>query len=160
MIASYHPHANELTGEHVAVGKPSRIQDGILVRLHAVPRTKHEGLSVVLGPCTYSRQVNGCVHLLGPDVDSFWRRFCDRILCNVISSHAPGLKPPDTLRIKSKDTKFFRYNEVSHTYTSVHESAVDASAYGFAVIMTRGPWFHASKQGVTCSWNLLEFVMI
>lgn len=157
MIASYHPLATDVSREHVVIGKTSRIQDGVLIRLHAEPRTKFEGVHVVLGICTYRRKPNGYVELVGPCVENFWRRFCEHILRPIVSTHAPKLDVPP-FRVKSKNAKFFRFLQGKHVH--IPEAVTPPELHGFAVIMTRGPWFHASRQSMACAWHLVEFIAI
>ncbi len=156
MLASYHPYGPDLNASDVTIGKTSRIQDGFIVRIHSVPRTKYEGLHVVVGPCTYHRKPNGYVELVGESVDAFWTKFKDTILFPTAAQHTPHAEIQQELRVKSKDTRFFRYH--SGQYSSI--LVPDSNMYGFAVIMTRGPWFHCTKTKMTCSWELCEFIQI
>jgi hypothetical protein len=156
MLASYHPYGPDLTAGDITIGKTSRIQDGFVVRIHSVPRTKYEGLHVVVGPCTYHRKPNGYVELVGESVDSFWNKFKDIVLFPTAAQHTPNAEIQKELRVKSKDTRFFRYH--SGQYSSI--VVPDPCMFGFAVIMTRGPWFHCTKTKITCSWELREFIQI
>ena len=156
MLASYHPYGPDFVASDVTIGKTSRIQDGFIVRIHSVPRTKYEGLHVVVGPCTYRRKPNGFVELVGESVDTFWAKFKQTVILPIAAQHTPRAELPQDFRVKSKDTRFFRYHSGSYANLVVPDNVM----HGFAVVMTRGPWFHCSKTKMTCPWELREFIQI
>lgn len=153
LIATQHPFSFELTQQNVQNGKCSRIQDGYLLRLYSVPRTKYEGFTVIVGPCSLHRIYDDQFMLSGEHVENFLHFWYLSILKDVICPFAPNCNvvPPKDSFLHTENTKWFFRN------TNVTRSHFDKKSYGFATIMTRGPWVHISKNSFKCRWNLLEW---
>jgi hypothetical protein len=66
--------------------------------------------------------------------------------------------PRTTFRVQTKRTKWFQYED--KRYLPILPSTIHTEANGFAVIMTRGPWFHASKRNVHTTWHLVEWISV
>jgi hypothetical protein len=152
-IATQHPYCLELTKESVQNGKCSRIQDGYLLRIHSIPRTKYEGFTVIVGPCYLNRIYDDQFDLNGYIVEKFLFFWYKNILSDISSKFAPDCKiiVPKNALVHTDNTKWFYRN------SNVTPSFFDDKSYGFATIMTRGPWFHTSKSYLKCRWNLLEW---
>ncbi len=159
LIATQHPYSIEIIQEHtntkyVQNGKCSRIQDGYLLRIHSVPRTKYEGFTVIVGPCYLHRIYDDQFKIAGEHVEQFLHFWYNSILKDVIRPFAPNCVvkvPANDSFVFTNNTKWFFRN------TNVTCSYFDKNSYGFATIMTRGPWVHISKSSFKCRWNLLEW---
>jgi hypothetical protein len=142
----------------VVNGKVSRIQDGYLVHTHAQPRTRYEGVHFVIANCVL-RRCSGTkeFELVGEVGKSFlqsWNDVVHRQICN--DQAIPFFENPrTTFRVHTKNTKWFKFEE---KYISISPSSIHSESKGFAVIMTRGPWFHASKRNVHTTWHLVEWI--
>lgn len=184
MIATQHPVVSEeldLTS-CVVIGKQSRIQDGTLVRVLAQPRNKYEGVHLVLGPCILRRRP-ACLSefeiadLLSPSNNGSGGGGIVRVLQTKWNEHVHKTiaeanqipwtsNVPRTFHIGTTRARFFEWTPSSHTssssssYKASSSAEIHSSAKGFAVVMTRGPWFHQSKRNVHTAWHLVEWISI
>ncbi len=164
-IATQHICAHEIEKKHIQTGKISRIQEGLLVRLYSNPRTKYEGVHIVIGPCKIQRCGYSHYELIGTSVDYFIEQWFQNILKpiyeNMIVTHAKieQFYDKNKLSLRINDfTKWFRCH--SYEYELLKEEQIENEQQGFAVVMTRGPWFHHTKTYMTCGFTLVEFVCI
>lgn len=145
----------------VSIGKVSRIQDGYLVYTHAQPCNKHEGVHFVVANCRLRRCTGtASFELLGDPCMKFleaWNNTIHQQICTDQSIEF-FTKPRTTFRVQTKRTKWFQYED--KRYLPILPSTIHAEANGFAVIMTRGPWFHASKRNVHTTWHLVEWISV
>jgi hypothetical protein len=145
----------------VTVGKTSRIQDGYLVHTHAQPCNKYEGVHFVVANCKLRRCTGtSSFELLGEPGMRFletWNETIHQQVCqeNKIEFFS---NPRTTFRVQTKKTRWFKYED--RRYLPVLPSTIHTEANGFAVIMTRGPWFHASKRNVHTTWHLVEWISV
>lgn len=159
LIATQHPYSLEITHEDknkfIQNGKCSRIQDGYLLRLYSVPRTKYEGFTVIVGPCYLYRIYDDQFKVCGERVEQFLDFWYNSILKDVVSPFAPNC----TNRLVTSKDSFVHTDNTKWFYrnSNVTRSFFDKKSYGFATIMTRGPWVHISKTYFKCRWNLLEW---
>ena len=167
MIASPHNHSLEFKKENVHIGKTSRIQDGYLVRLTSLPKTKYEGCYVIVGPCYLNRIYDDQFQISGLFVEKFLHFWFQDIIFPIAQSFAPdslkNFQIPKFSFVHTENTRWFVLNKNSNnntTTTYVTNNFFDTNSYGFAVIMTRGPWFHISKNYMTSKWNLVEWIQI
>jgi hypothetical protein len=164
MIATQHPVVSEelQMDTCVVVGKQSRIQDGTLVRVLAQPRNKYEGVHLVLGPCRLQRR-RACLHefeLVGDVVRTLqtkWNCFVHKAVAD--ANDVPWTQNvPHSFHVGSKRARFFEWHS-SNVYKPCTSADIDSDgARGFAVVMTRGPWFHQSKRNVHTAWHLVEWI--
>ena len=167
MIATQHPVVSEDLdlAMCVVLGKQSRIQDGTLVRVLAQPRNKYEGVHLVLGPCHLQRRPM-CLsefELTGANaVRTLQTKWNEHVHKTVAEANQIPWTPnvPQSFRVGTRRARFFEWDSRLGAYKVVTSADIDASAYGFAVVMTRGPWFHHSKRNVHSSWHLVEWISI
>lgn len=145
----------------VSIGKVSRIQDGYLVHTHAQPCNKYEGVHFVVANCRIKRCLGtASFELVGDFLFQFldtWNNTIHHQICT--EQGIEFFKSPRTaFRVQTKRTKWFKYED--RRYTPVTPSSIHDEMQGFAVIMTRGPWFHVSKRNVHTSWHLVEWISV
>lgn len=145
----------------VSIGKVSRIQDGYLVHTNAQPCNKYEGVHFVMANCRIKRCTGttsfelvgeACAHFLEAWNDTIHRQICSEHNIEFFKSAR------STFRVHTKRTKWFKYED--RRYTPILPSTINEEMHGFGVIMTRGPWFHASKRNVHTSWHLVEWISV
>lgn len=168
MIATQHPVVAAVDQDLdlkacVAVGKACRIQDGFLVYTHAQPRNKYEGVHFVLANCDLRRCTGSSEFELVGDVGkSFLARWNDVVHRQICKDHDIPFFANELskFRVHTKRTKWFAYESASQTYRPSTSAQIHEQVRGFAVVMTRGPWFHASKRNVHTSWHLVEWISV
>lgn len=166
MIATQHPVVSEelQINSCVVVGKQSRIQDGTLVRVLAQPRNKYEGVHFVLGLCRIQRTPNYLqdFEIIGDSVQTLQTKWNQEIHQTVAQTNEIPWSSniPKTFRVGTEKAQFFKWKNEEGTYTKISSSDIHSYAEGFAVVMTRGPWFHVSKRNVHTAWHLVEWISV
>ncbi len=163
MIATQHPFVPPTSSSNMdllkwlSVGKSSRIHDGTLVRVHAQPRNKYEGLHFVV-QCTLKRTPHG-FEILG--YEHFLNSWNEQIHLPICHENNIQLESKTKqFFVQTKSTRWFVYDIERKKYTPSSSSEIDNSSFGFAVIMTRGPWYHVSKRNLHTTWHLVEWVSL
>jgi hypothetical protein len=172
MIATQHPvlaNAEQIKDldlrSCVHVGKVTRIQDGFLAHTHAQPRNKYEGVHFVVANCTLQRCTGSTEFELVGDVGkSFLARWNDVVHQQICKDHSIPFFSSELskFRVNTKKTRWYRYTGSSggNGYRATNSATIHEHSQGFAVIMTRGAWFHASKRNVHTSWHLVEWISV
>jgi hypothetical protein len=171
MIATQHPVVSEELelASCVVIGKQSRIQDGTLVRVLAQPRNKYEGVHLVLGPCLIRRRP-ACLsefELVGMRtnpidvVRTLQTKWNEHVHKTIAEANQIPWTPnvPQSFNVGATRARFFEWTP-SHTYKASSSAEIHSNAKGFAVVMTRGAWFHQSKRNVHTAWHLVEWISI
>lgn len=145
----------------VSIGKVCRIQDGYLVHTHAQPCNKYDGVHFVVANCRL-RRCTGTTsfELVGEVGMKFLETWNDTVHRQVCTDQSVDFfnNPRSAFRVQTKHTKWFKYED--RRYTPIVSSSIHQESIGFGVIMTRGPWFHASKRNVHTSWHLVEWISL
>jgi hypothetical protein len=168
MIATQHPvvaSVDQVLDLHscVSIGKACRIQDGFHVHTHAQPRNKYEGVHFVMVGCDLQRCTGSSeFELVGDIGKSFLARWNDVVHGQICKDHAVPFfaSQLSKFRVNSKRTKWFVYESANQNYRSSTSAQIHECARGFAVVMTRGPWFHTSRRNVHTSWHLVEWISV
>jgi len=145
----------------IHIGKVARIQDGFLVHTHAQPRNKYDGVHFVVANCTLQRCTGSTdFELVGDIGKSFLARWNDTVHQQICTDHSIPFFTSELakFRVNTKKTKWYRYT--GNGYRTVSSAAIHEQSQGFAVIMTRGVWFHASKRNVHTTWHLVEWISV
>lgn len=145
----------------IHLGRVSRIQDGFLVHTHAQPRNKYDGVHFVVANCTLQRcKGSSTFELVGDVGKTFLCRWNEVMHQQVCKDHDIPFFHNELakFRVNTNKTKWFQFSNGAYRPSS--SADVDDNAQGFAVIMTRGAWFHASKRNVHTSWHLVEWISI
>ena len=145
----------------IHIGRVTRIQDGFLVHTHAQPRNKYEGVHFVVANCLLQRCTGSTdFELVGEVGKSFLARWNDIVHRQICKEHDIPFFSSELskFRVNTKKTKWFRYTGTG--YRTVTSASIHERSQGFAVIMTRGAWFHMSKRNVHTSWHLVEWISV
>jgi len=167
MIATQHPFIPSYIQPNtidllkfLSVGKPSRIHDGTLVRVHSQPRNKYEGVHFVFH-CQIKRTPRG-FEIVG--YDHFFNLWDEQIhvpICREQNIETNCIRARERrMMLQTKSTRWFVYDMERKKYTPSSSADIDNTSTGFAVVMTRGPWFHSSKQNLHTTWHLVEWVSL
>jgi hypothetical protein len=162
-IATQHICSHEIQEKHIQSGKISRIQEGYLLRLYNVPRTKYDGVFIVIGPCSIQKYNDTQYQLIGINVEQFIERWYQNIIHTTCKNFAPNCKiqyQKNRLAVKTNETRWFAYKQYNKSYELFSDEKINLQEHGIAVISTKGPWFHVSKTYMTCNFSLVEFVVI